>query len=78
MHLVKAARSCVLLVSGLKRGTLGLIDCQSEVFFYVFIQKCESCCTGALLFLVRKRHHSVGLRVEAMKCLMSYIKFMYL
>lgn len=31
-----------------------------------------------IIVSVRKRHHSVGLRVEAMKCLMSYIKFMYL
>lgn len=29
-----------------------------------------------IIVLVRKRHHSVGLRVEAMD--MSYIKFMYL
>lgn len=31
-----------------------------------------------IIVLVRKRHHSVGLRVEAMKSLLSYIKFMYL
>lgn len=42
--------------------------------FYVFIQKCESCCTGALMCRWGKRHHPVSLRVEAMKlCLYRFL-----
>ncbi len=51
------------------------VHCQSEVFLCFHSEMWKLLYRG-IIVLVRKRHHSVGLRVEAMN--MSYITFMYL
>lgn len=55
-------------------NTVGSFSQWSGFCFFFFIQKCESCCTGALMCRWGKRRHSVGLRVEAMKlCLYRFL-----
>lgn len=51
---------------------MGLIHCQSKVFFMFSFRNVNVAAQGHYCVSVRKRHHSVGLRVEAMKCFESY------
>lgn len=80
MHLIKAAQpqSGVLLVFGLnknKRGDCGSfivrVKCFFLLFFFNFHSEMWTLLHRGIIVLVRKRHHLVDLRVEAMKCLIS-------
>lgn len=83
MHLMKAIHPwfCVLLVLGLeKRGTVGLVHCQSEVFLCFHSENVKVAAQGHYFDSEEKTPHRwfKGRSNEMSYVLqMSYIKFMY-
>lgn len=79
MHLIKAAQrqSGVLLVFGLKKGgNLGLVHCQSEVFFFMFsFRNVKVAAQGH--YCVSEEKTPLGW-FKGRSNEMSYMEFMYL